>query len=608
MKNLLLPFLLLLALPAAATEPETVIMGLEDFLKLYDSSKPKDDHVQAPPRDFTLSAAHYDGTVLEEDGEPVSALFEATLRVDVLKDEGWSRIPLVPSTVALRKATVGGRTATVVPDGQWLTLVTERHGSFEVELEFATSVNSAEGRSWLGFELAPSGATTASLAVPAPDALAFTVDNSELTTDRVDGDLRIVEAVLPGTGWMSVSWHRALPEAATVDARLVAEVFTLAGLGEGLLTERTTIAWTILQTGVEQLQVAVPAGVTVVDAEGAGVRTWTVSEGVLTVSLNYAAEGAYSLNITSEQRLPEGDVAVPLLEPIGVERRKGWVGIEARGAVEIADAGARGLTPVDVRLLPPAILGVTDQPVLLGWKYLGEGASLPLTVTRHEDVDVLVTLLDTAKATTMFTPDGRRLTEVAWRVRNNRKQFLRLSLPSGAELWSAAVGGKAVQPAKGADGRVLLPLLRSQSSSGALADFEVSVVYVESGAAPVGGRGTFRASLPGADVPTTYVSWTVYAPDAAKIKRRTLDGSLRAVDYLSQPFSQQDQMNIAAVTGNQRAAVQSSVGGQVANGGLGDGAAPVAVRLPLEGTPMHFEKLLALGEELWVTFDYRGLK
>ena len=606
MKTLLLA--LLLALPAQATEPDTVILGLDEFLTMYDASKPVDDPVQAPPRDFTLSAAHYDGVVVEENGEPVSALFTATLRVDVLKDEGWSRIPLVPSTVALRRATVAGRTATVVPDGQWLTLVTERRGSFDVQLEFATSIDSAEGRTWLGFELAPSGATTASLAVPAPDALAFTVDHAELTTHRVDGDLRVVEAVLPGTGWMSVSWQRALPEAATDDARLVAEVFTLAALGEGLLTERTTIAWTILQSGVEQLQVAVPEGVTVVEAEGAGVRTWAVADGVLTVSLNYAAEGAWSLVVRSEQRLPAGTVTVPLLEPLGVERRKGWVGIEARGAVEIEDAGAKGLTPVDVRLLPASILGVTDQPVLLGWKYLGEGASLPLSVVHHEDVDVLVTLLDTARATTMFTPDGRRLTEVAWRVRNNRKQFLRLRLPAGAELWSAAVGGKAVQPAKGADGRVLLPLLRSQSGSGALADFEVSVVYVESGVAPVGGKGSFRASLPGADVPTTYVSWTVYAPDEAKIRRRSLDGSLRAVDHLSQPFSQQDQLNIAAVTRNQVAQVQTGADGQVAHGGLGDGAAPVAVRLPLEGTPMHFEKLLALGEELWVSFDYRGLK
>jgi hypothetical protein len=30
--------------------------------------------------------------------------------------------------------------------------------------------------------------------------------------------------------------------------------------------------------------------------------------------------------------------------------------------------------------------------------------------------------------------------------------------------------------------------------------------------------------------------------------------------------------------------------------------------LPVDGQPILFEKLLALDERLWVSFDYRGLK
>jgi hypothetical protein len=41
---------------------------------------------------------------------------------------------------------------------------------------------------------------------------------------------------------------------------------------------------------------------------------------------------------------------------------------------------------------------------------------------------------------------------------------------------------------------------------------------------------------------------------------------------------------------------------------MGSGATPVAVNVPLEGRPLYFEKLLALGEELWIGFDYKGLK
>ena len=52
----------------------------------------------------------------------------------------------------------------------------------------------------------------------------------------------------------------------------------------------------------------------------------------------------------------------------------------------------------------------------------------------REEVDVLVTLIDRAEATTMFTRDGRRLTTVSYQVRNNRRQFLRFALPEGIEL------------------------------------------------------------------------------------------------------------------------------------------------------------------------------
>ena len=42
-----------------------------------------------------------------------------------------------------------------------------------------------------------------------------------------------------------------------------------------------------------------------------------------------------------------------------------------------------------------------------------------------------------------------------------------------------------------------------------------------------------------------------------------------------------------------------------AQGGLDGGAAPVRVRLPIEGQPQHFEKLLALNEDLSVSFSYK---
>ncbi|MBT3221548.1 MAG: hypothetical protein HN348_20905, partial [Proteobacteria bacterium] len=386
--------------------------------------------------------------------------------------------------------------------------------------------------------------------------------------------------------------------------------YTLVGIGDGLLQATTTIEQSILFAGVNQFQAKIPAELTLLDVSGAGIRDWTVADdGTLTVLLNYAAEGSHSMTLELEQPLAQTKnlkANVPLVEPLGVERSKGWVGVQALGALELAAGSVKGATPVDVRALPPAILGVTTNPVLLGYKYLGSEADIPLEVFQHDEVDVLVTLLDQSDATTMFTQDGRRLTSVRYDVRNNRRQFLRLTLPEGAELWSSSVAGRSVQPAKANDGRLLIPLVRSQAMGGALAAFPVEVVYVESGAAPSeAGKGTFKATLPQADVPTTYVAWTVYAPWQATISKKSYDGTLRHVDYLSRPLGATTVLTMD--TYNAPMAQQANV--QTKSGALGQGAAPVKVSLPVDGQALVFEKLLALDQDdLWVSFDYKGLK
>lgn len=596
----------LLALPAtaAAEEPERVVMKLDEFLKLYEATKEKEAEA---PRDHALASARYSGRVLVEDGRPHAATFKAKLHVEVLRKKGWARVPVLPATVALQSATIDGKEAAVVIEDGYYTLVTERRGAFDLQLEFAAAVTTAQGRSSLAFDLAPSGATALELAVPADQDLDFTVANARLSSDKVVGGDRVVVATLPATGSLSVSWQVEIPEAAKQDARVYAEVYTLVGIGDGLMRTTTTVQDTILFAGVNTLRFSLPKDMTLLDVTGSGIRDWNLKDGTLEVVLNYAAEGAYSLQLQMEKVVGEKsqDLQAPVVVPLGVERAKGWVGVEARGNLEVSAGEVVGATAVDVRSLPAAILGITDQPVLLGYKYLGAEPAIPLEVAQHDDVDVLVTLLDETRARTMWTRQGRRLTSVQYRVRNNRRQFLRLALPEGAELWSASVGGRAVQPAKASDGRVMVPLLRSQATGGSLAAFEVEVVYVESTeATPDSGRGHFAAALPQADAPSTYVAWTVYSPEGAKLRKRTADGSLRLVEDLSNPIPSDDTYYIETETPvyEQQAAVQSD------SGGLGTGAVPVPVSLPLQGEPVFFEKLLALEEVLAVEFDYKGLR
>lgn len=602
--------LALAASPAAAQQPraEQVTMTLDQFLAMYEAGKTRPKDKPVAPRAWTVSSARYAGDVVFDEGEPVSATFRARMSVDNLLENGWIRVPLLPGAVAVRSATIAGREAPMVLENGEYTLVTDRKGSFEVVIDFAVGVTTSEGRSGFSFPLNGSGATEMELGVPSSEALDFTVANAKLKEDRQVGQRRVVTAVLPSSGSLSVSWQREIPEAEKQDPRVYAEVHTLVGVGDGLLTARATLQETILFAGVDTVQARIPEGMTVLDVRGAGLRDWTLADdGTLTAMLNYAAEGSYQLTVDMERVIGDASaLEAPLLQPLGVERSKGWVGVQALGTLELRPGEVSGAAPVDVRTLPASIVGVTDQPVLLGFKYLGGATAIPLVAEEHEEVDVLVTLLDQAEATTMFTADGRRLTSVRYQVRNNRRQFLRLELPDGAELWSASVAGRSVQPAASAEGELLVPLVRSQSAGGALAAFEVQLVYVESGEGPSpAGTGTFEATLPKPDAPATWVGWTVYAPWEAKVeKRKHREGSLRPVDYLSRPAQASEMLQIES----QNMAYQEAARAQIAGGALGQGAAPVEVSLPVDGQPLHFEKLLALDERLWVAFDYKKLK
>jgi hypothetical protein len=611
-RNLLaLALALGIALPQTARAeepPERVVMKLEEFLRLYETTRKRDEE---PPREAALASSRYKGEVVFEDGKPHAAVFKAKQHIEIFRAKGWARVPLLPATVALQSAKIGGKEAPVVIEGGFYTLVTDRRGAFDLELQFGVAVTTAEGQSTISFQLAPSGATEVELAVPAKEDLDFTVIGAQLESDKVAGGNRVVVATLPATGSLTVQWQREIPEAEKKSARMYAEAQTLVSLGEGVLRSSTTVQHTILFAGLDKFSYEVPKGMTVLDVRGAGIRDWKLGEdGKLDVALNFAAEGSYTVSIDLERAMKDDakDLAVPVVVPIGAERDKGYIGIESRGNLEIEAGTVEGATPLDVRALPAAILGITDQPLLFGYKYVGKGPKIALATGAHAEVDVLVTLLDQTVANTMWTREGRRLTSVRYQVRNNRRQFLRLALPAGAELWSASVGGRGVQPAKASDGRVMVPLLRSQEQGGALSAFDVEVVYVDTGEpTDDGGRGTFKATLPKPDVPSTYVAWTIHSPEGTKVGKFSHEGTLRHVKLLSNPIPVTSvNVEMAPADANMAQQQAAPAGGNA----LGQGAAPVQVNLPLSGKATYYEKLLAFGdkETLEVEFRYRGLR
>ena len=145
----------------------------------------------------------------------------------------------------------------------------------------------------------------------------------------------------------------------------------------------------------------------------------------------------------------------------------------------------------------------------------------------------------------------------------------------------------------------MVPLARSQSAGGELSRFAVEMVYVEDGTPSEGRTTDFSGELPIADVPTTAVAWTIYIPDSAKVKKRTIDGSLRQVDWFT-PIEVPAAGSTEAIYEVQQAANQT-----FSSEAMAAGVQPVRVTLPVDGQSLYFEKLLVLDEQLNVGFTYK---
>ena len=441
------------------------------------------------------------------------------------------------------------------------------------------------------------------------------VAGAQSLTTKTEGKTTKTVAAIPAGVPVGISWERALPKVEPAPAKLYAETRTLVAVADGLLLCHEVINFNILHSPVRELKLAVPKGVSVLTVSGPSLQDWRVdSNGTLAVVLRGEVVGAYSLRVTYETSAAE-TATIPVLRALGVERERGYVGVVAVANVEIEAGEVTGASKIDARQLPADIVAMTNQPVLLAFRYVGEKFTVPLSIKKHAEVDVLVTIVDTGLYTAMQLSDGRRITKVLYNVRNNRNQFLRLVMPAGAEIWSVAVNGNNVSPAKDESGNVLIPLVRSASRSSELASFPVEIVYVEKPAAPAPARGTLTVKLPtcGMGVPVMHVMYNFYAPAEGTYTlgwgASGFSGPLRLVEEFSTlstgPGPEAVRRDAAAQVANMQQQVDTRMDARARK----LGATPIRVRLPLNGQRFRLEKILALpSDDLYFVVKYRDWK
>jgi len=176
----------------------------------------------------------------------------------------------------------------------------------------------------------------------------------------------------------------------------------------------------------------------------------------------------------------------------------------------------KGLATLDVSELPDRLLEMSSNPVLHSYKFLNPSYSLSLNVKKHADVSVLIAVIDSAHYTVTYTEEGTILYKVLLKVRNNQRQFIRISASSSPniEIWSTVVANNAVKPAKDSSGMLMIPLQKTSKIDKSNADpsFPVELVFILKTNKVIKDRGELSIELPYCDIPINQLFVSIFLP------------------------------------------------------------------------------------------------
>jgi hypothetical protein len=125
---------------------------------------------------------------------------------------------------------------------------------------------------------------------------------------------------------------------------------------------------------------------------------------------------------------------------------------------------------------------------------------------------VPVAAINSASVVTLFTEDGKVVHRLIYQIRNSAKQFLEVSLPENADVWSVFVGKQPVESSINTKGKLLVPLIRSKYVNNRLDVFPVEIVYciVNDRFSTFGSQDSY---LPAVDILISQLIWSVYLPN-----------------------------------------------------------------------------------------------
>jgi hypothetical protein len=499
-------------LPPFAVKEGKVVLKREDFKKLLKSMEPP----KADPAlgDFLLTSASYHAKV-EKEATEVSATFS----IEVLPRNGrkdFVLVPLLRKEVALKTLTLDGKDALLTEKNGYHSVAVAQEGSHKATALFTIATDLKRGPQSISFPVPRTPIIRLNLEIPLPSIQPEISSATSITRIEKEGRT-LIEAVLSPTENVHVAWSRIVPEAEKGPPKIYADLWQLLSIEDDALRVHATASINVLQNTLTGITLRVPDKYQILDVMGQVVGDWKEKEvkgqKTLEVSLKTPRQGKFDFVIRAERIFEDGTVIADFngfALPNSI-REKGFIAVEMKGSAEAKVTEAVGLDRASFSELPPQLLNHSVKPLIFAYKYLRHPYRMVLDISKHKELPVISTVVDSASGITLFTEDGKLVHRLTYTVRNTWKQFMEVTLPKDAELWGTYVGGKSVKPTKNEKEKILIPLNRSQNSEGGLAPFNVELIYFQK-AEKFRWFGIKKSSFAIPDLMMSRVIWSIYLP------------------------------------------------------------------------------------------------
>lgn len=507
-----------------------VVISIDDYRVLRAKAYPVEHDPEPPPLDATLTRVDYD---LQVRGDLASG--RATLTVDVLKD-GWVRVP-VPAGLLVREARIDGKPVSLVPSEKskgaaHLAALLSHAGRSVLLLDVDVPVlNTSGAEQSISLPSTESGVTRAAVQLPR-EGVDLHIGGGLLSEKSESSGETKWLAYARGNESLTFTWRRRTEDHhVELPLRMRGSLTQLTSLAEDATSVYAEASLDVVQGAAREARLTLPEKITINQVSGAMVADWEMKSGELVVTFLEPVEHSARFVIYGESRLPrDGVIDIPLLRLENTEHDEGGVAVEVLGAGEIKGQKAQGLEDADASDLGEMVAS-RQSPALVAFRAksgdAGATRTLTLNVARYDQQSVLMANIEEARYQILMSADGKELVQARYAVRNNQRNFIKITLPAGAAVWSASLGGRPVRPGQAPDGSLLLPLEKSRGAEDAPA-FEVEILYLAKATAWQD-KGHEKVTLPALDLPVSRTGMLVYYPPLFHVTAEP--GTFRTQEY-----------------------------------------------------------------------------